>query len=356
MQVRVVRPDELGDDQLQAWRAIQSRAGLDNPFLGPEFAQAVGRQRDDARVAVMEESGGPVGFFAFERRRLRVGKPIGAGLSDCQGVVAEPGLDWSAGELVRACDLVVWEFSHLMAGQAQFAPHHATVVPSPIVDLSGGFDAFAEAVSRLSRSWIPHTHRGIRRLERDLGPVRLEYDDSDPEAHRAVQLWKSTQYRRTGRPDPVARPWVAALIADLLAVESDTFRCVCSTLYAGDRAVAGQINLHSNRVISSWITAYDPAVARVGPGNVCDLLLFQEAAERGIRYVDLGKGDTHQKARIGTGELQVAEGWVEHSSIVSLTRRAARAPVRATRDLILRNPPVRAAVKRGLKIVGGLRG
>lgn len=354
MIVEVVRPGDLGDDDVATWRAIQARAGLGNPFLGPEFAQAVGRHRDDARVAVMLDAGRPAGFFAFERRHLRVGKPIGAGLSDCQAVVAEPGLDWDPVRLVAACDLAVWEFSHLLADQPQFAGHHAAVVPSFVMDLSGGFAAFRDAVGERSRSFVPRALRGIRRLERDVGPVRLEYDDPAVEAHRAVQTWKSAQYRRTGRPDRLSRPWVQALVADLLATRSPSFRCICSTLYAGDRVVAGQINLHGPRIIASWVIAYDPELRRVGPGNVADLLLTEEAARRGVTHIDMGRGDTHQKLRLGTAVVGVAEGCVERRGVVALSRRAWRTPVWAARDAVLRHPPVRRAVKRALRGVGGL--
>jgi CelD/BcsL family acetyltransferase involved in cellulose biosynthesis len=355
MKVRVIRPDELSASDIESWRAIQARAGLENPFLSPEFAQAVGRHRADARVGVMDDGSGAVGFFAFERRRWRIGKAIGAGINDCQAVVADPGLEWSATELVKACDLVVWEYTHLIADQAQFAPHHAAVVPSPIMDLTGGYEAFCKAVSANSKSWISKARRGVRRLEPKFGPVRFEYDDPDPAVHRVVLEWKSNQYRRTGRPDPITRPWMSALLADILSGGTETFRCVCSTLYAGDRLVAGQINLHAPRVMAGWIISYDPELASAGPGNLSDLMLAEAAAERGVQYIDLGKGDNRKKACVGTRQLHVAEGWVERPSVVTVARRAARTPVRATHDFIVRNPPIRAAVKRGLRIVGSVR-
>ena len=51
--VSVVRPDELGPDELRRWRGFQrADATLGNPFLAPEFALAVARHQPTARVAV----------------------------------------------------------------------------------------------------------------------------------------------------------------------------------------------------------------------------------------------------------------------------------------------------------------
>ena len=64
---------------------MQRKTGsLANPFLCPEFAVAVGSFRPGARVAVLADGPEIVGFFPFERRRLGVGVPIGAGLTDCR--------------------------------------------------------------------------------------------------------------------------------------------------------------------------------------------------------------------------------------------------------------------------------
>jgi CelD/BcsL family acetyltransferase involved in cellulose biosynthesis len=127
------------------WRELQgSDATLANPFLCPEFTLAVGRLRHDARVAVLREGQQVVGFFPYERRALRVGKPIGAGLSDCQGLIHAPGLEWDPPALLRSCGLAVWEFDHLLASQAPFAPYHASLEPSPIMDLSAGYAGYLE--------------------------------------------------------------------------------------------------------------------------------------------------------------------------------------------------------------------
>lgn len=106
MRVSVVRPGELGPDDIASWRAMQSSTpSLANPFLSPEFTVAVGEFRPSARVAVLSDGPDVVGFFPFERGRLGAGMPIAAGLTDCQGVIHAPGLEWDARELLRACRL-----------------------------------------------------------------------------------------------------------------------------------------------------------------------------------------------------------------------------------------------------------
>ena len=105
MKISVVHPGELGPVELTRWRRLHGHPELANPFLAPEFAVCVGRARPGARVAMLEEGPEVVGFFPYERGPFRVGRPIGAGLSDCQGLVHTPGLEWDPRELLRGAGL-----------------------------------------------------------------------------------------------------------------------------------------------------------------------------------------------------------------------------------------------------------
>lgn len=71
---------------------------------------AVDKFRSDARVAVLTDGPDIAGFFPFQRRRLGVGAPIGAGMTGCQGLIHAPAAEWDARELLRACQLSVWQF------------------------------------------------------------------------------------------------------------------------------------------------------------------------------------------------------------------------------------------------------
>src|SRR5581483_3377363 len=93
--------ENLSAADVTAWRTMQRESpGLANPFLSPEFAQAVAAVKPEARVAVLTEGREPVGYFPFERGPFGFGRPIGDGVSDCQGVIHCPGVVWSVDELM----------------------------------------------------------------------------------------------------------------------------------------------------------------------------------------------------------------------------------------------------------------
>src|SRR5689334_16151983 len=149
MRIAVVRPDELGTDDLAVWRRFQRETpSLANPFLAPEFTVAAGRVRPQTLVAVLSDGTETVGFFPFERGPLGVGLPVAPGLNDCHGLVHAPGAAWDAKQLLRECKLAVWEFDHLVEGQVPFERYGRARFTSPYMDLSGGFAAYSARVER----------------------------------------------------------------------------------------------------------------------------------------------------------------------------------------------------------------
>src|SRR5690606_21509624 len=122
MKVESIRSNELDPDLSTRWSDILlSREDFASPYFHPEFIQHVAMVRDDVWIGVLEENDRIVGFFPFHRKRGGVGRPIGLGLSDYHGVIAEDNADWNAQDLLRGCGLVRYEFDHLLAQQAPFA-------------------------------------------------------------------------------------------------------------------------------------------------------------------------------------------------------------------------------------------
>ncbi|MFC5718598.1 GNAT family N-acetyltransferase [Streptomyces gamaensis] len=361
MDIGVHRPGELTAADRAAWTALQSRAVADgsaqlgNPFLAPEFTLAVGRCRGSARIAVVREDGGPVAFFPYQRTALGVGRAIGLGVSDAQGLVHRPGFQWDARELLHACGLSVWEFDHLVEGQKPFEVGASGLYSSPVVDVEQGFEAYLAALRKQSPKFTRTTLAKERRLGRDVGEVRYVHDERDPAVLRALIRWKSAQYRRTGRSDRFARPWIACLVHQLFHTRTPSFSGLLSVLYAGGRPVAAHFGLRSRTVLACWFPAYDPVFARYSPGLVLHLRMAEAAAGEELSHLDLGRGTKAYKNSLKTRELYVSEGLVMRRHPVALGHRARRAPVRALRNAVLSRPELFEPADRLLKRMGRFR-
>lgn len=315
MQISVIHPDDLGPAEIAAWHSLQAGTdALANPFLSPEFTVAVGRQRPGARVAVLADGPAITGFLPFERRRLGLGVPIAAGLTDCQGLIHAPGMDWDPRTLLRACNVSVWQFDHLVAGQKPFEHYQAAVLPSPVIDLADGYSAYYQALKSSAPRFCSNVARKARKFEREAGKLRFVPDSSDMGALHSLMAWKSDQYRRTGRVDRFSRAWVVALLEALLGTRTDRFSGMLSVLYAEDVPVAAHFGIRSERVMAYWFTAYNTSYAAYSPGLIHMLRMVEAAAVDGVELVDLGKGAKRYKEVMKSRDIFVAEGVVTRRS------------------------------------------
>lgn len=355
MKIAVVHPSELGKSELATWRGFQaSELSLANPFLSPEFTVAVGRLRSRARVAVLSDDTGIVGFFPFEQRPLGYGVPIAAGLTDCQGLVHAPDHEWDAQELIRACNLAVWEFDHLVDGQKPFEPYQMHSAASPIMELSGGFESYLAPLRR-KFSRIRDLSRRQRRLAREVGDVRFIFDSKDRTTLRVLMDWKSAQYRRTGRADRFAQPWIIQLLEHLLEERTESFSGLLSCLYAGEELIAGHFGLRSDRVIPTWFPAYDTRFGRHSPGLLLHLFLAEEAAAAGVVHIDMGRGAKEYKELLKSRDLVVTEGRVTRRVPTAALHWARRAPIRRLRNTVMEHPSLFGAADRMLRTYGRAR-
>jgi CelD/BcsL family acetyltransferase involved in cellulose biosynthesis len=352
MKIEVIRPEELGEAELRRWRGLQaSTPALANPFMSPEFTLAVGRFRAGARVAVLSDESGVAGFFPYERHVMGIGRPIGAGLTDCQGLIAPPGLDLDVRALLRACRLSVWEFDHLLAEQAAFAPHHTETRVEPVMDLTEGFAAYEEGARQRSPKTIKTVRYKERKLGREAGEVTYTFSETDPGELRRLMDWKSAQYRRTGRTDRFAEPWIVALVEHL----HQTGVGVLSVLRAGGRPISIHLGLRTGTVMAGWFPAYDMEFAKYSPGMVGHLRMAEAAAEAGVTQIAMGRGGREYKDWLKNGEFPIAEGRVARTSAAAGLHWVKDAPVRRARSAVLAHPGLYARADRVLKTYARLR-
>jgi len=304
---------------------------------------------------VLEEGQDVVGFFPFDQGRFRVGRPIAPGVSDCQAVIHSPGLEWNAQDLLEGCRLDVWEFDHLIAEQMASAGQSISARDSPIIEISQGYETYLAERQRTSKKIFTSTFAKLRKLERDLGATRFQFDAQDPQALDVLMRWKSAQYRRTGHHDKFTVEWIVRLVWDLFETRSDGCSGTLSVLRSETGVVAAHFGLRSESSLSCWFPAYDVSLAKYSPGLSLHLKMAELAATAGIHYLDLGKGDEDYKQSLKNADLIVAEGWIDRPSATAMARRVQRAPRRVILNFILSHPPLRRAARRVLKQVGSMR-
>jgi CelD/BcsL family acetyltransferase involved in cellulose biosynthesis len=333
MKIRNANPLELATHEVKAWAAMQcANPALDSPFLRPEFTQAVAEVREDAEVAVLEVQQQPVGFFPYQRRR-RIGRPVAGRLSDFQAMIAHPGFRYDPAEVLRACRLSAWHFDHLLVENGAYSPFVWRGAESPFIDLSAGFDGYMQAREN-GRSLRSEYGQRKRKIEREVGPLRLELDTRNLGVIATCFRWKEQQYLRTSAPNLFAYNWVRDLFAVLLEHTRKEFGVMVSTLYAGSKIAAINFCLRSNDVLHSWFPAYNVELANYSPGTLQWFELIRALPALGIKRIDLGKGPEGFKRRFMSGATQVCEGTVDLRLLPTLVRRVwqgTRDRIRASR-------------------------
>jgi CelD/BcsL family acetyltransferase involved in cellulose biosynthesis len=308
--VRVIPAGELDERECQRWRELQDAdPALASPFFSPEFARCASAGASNMFVAVLEADDRQVGFFPFERSG-RSGYPLGRRYAFHQGIVMEPGIELDPVQLVRACGLTEWRFSHLLASQAAFASFHRIHGGSAFIDLSDGLEAYLAARKQTHAKQFSELARKGRKLEREVGPLRFDARTDDPGVFEEIIRLKSDQYARTHGRNLLAIDAYRELLQRM--VNSDTPRCagVVSALYAGDRLVGGSIGVRSRTVFVGIITVYDHEFARYSPGGVLLLRMCDALSASGIATVDLGGSEHAYKLAWSSGETALAEGFI----------------------------------------------
>jgi CelD/BcsL family acetyltransferase involved in cellulose biosynthesis len=266
--------------------------------------------RDDFFVGVLEEGSRPIGFFPFHLKTPGVAGPAIQRLSDYEGVIAAREAEWSAAELLKGCGLTSWHFLVLIESQTQFRRYHRETLQSPILDLSAGFESYADDVRRSGSKLIEKTQTQRRVLERDLGPVRYQAHVTGSAALGWLMACKSKQYGRTGFPDHFQKGWFRGLIEWIHAAQQENFAGMLSMLWAGDCIVAMHFGVRSKTAWHYWFPCYDTQFAKYSPGSVLLMEMARSAPAFGIRYIDLGRGLTPYKLRFRNGGINLAAGAV----------------------------------------------
>lgn len=317
MKISVIRAHELGPPERARWRALQrANPSLASPCYSWQFTQAAAAARPEVRIAVLEEDHRVIGFFPFQQR-MGAGLPAGGRLSDHHGVVAAPGTQWDWAELLRGCRLSFWQFDHLAAWQRPPVP--VTCATSPGLDLSRGYEAWLRSKLDAGSS-IASLPRKLRKLEREVGPLRFELRSRSVADFDEVIRLKSEQCRRTGQLDYFAWDWTRTLVRRVRDIDDEDFGGCLSTLHAGDTLVAAHFGMRTPQVLHWWFPVYSLAHSSCSPGSLLLQQVAREAADSGHALLDLGKGDERYKQTFADCSWPLLEGFISRPTPVTFAR------------------------------------
>ena len=303
---------QLGERDLAAWRRFAAPGGrLISPYLTPDFAKVIASARDDVRVAVAEDADGPAAFFAYHAGSIA--RPVGAPMSDYQGVVCREGTQLSVSDLLNTTQAGAMVYENWATTPAPGRVR--SLAGSCVLDLSEGSQAFFTRRRSLYRNHFRKMDQRARKAEREFGAMRVEFGDPVGARFETLKAWKSAQYRASGLLDLFSIGWVDQALNTFAARRFGPFRGLTCALYFGDRLAAVEFGLVAGGAYHSWFPAYDRQFASASPGLQLIHAIAEAAPRLGIDRIDLGKSEADYKKYYADYEVPLFQGRVVTGSL-----------------------------------------
>lgn len=332
--VQSVRPSELTAPEREAWLDFCAATPVfRSPLLGPDFAQAVERRRDDSYVAIFRRNGRVVGFLPHHRRSSGFARPMGAPFCDYHALVTEPGLRLEGRQALAEAGLTTFRFSCLIDPYGCFDAVDRTPQDGFVMKLGpAGAESYLEALRAPNPKRAKNWRRLENKLEREVGEIELTAPDHDREAFDTLMRWKRQQLVRGGMHDFFRPNWTLGLMQDLFERREGPFQGLMLTLRAGGRLVAGHFGVRRNGCFHSWISSIDPDLAATGAGNTLLLRAIKAMPGLELSAFDMGPGHAHYKEPFCTGRIAASSGVARgaaHGVAHSMNRALALAAERS---------------------------
>lgn len=308
MKFRLLRPAQVSEDLWVSFAELRNaRAIYDDPFFDPIYARLVGGLRDDTRIAVAEEGGEPVGFWALHRRPGAWARPIGGPFSDWHGPVLSASTDLTPAAFLRGVGLLGMSAFGWMPQDAE-SETHLTISGANITHVGDDWDAYLEEQARRWPKHFKKMRRLERNIERDFSNMEFRFDDTSDETFERLILLKQEQFRRTGRHDVLSPDWVRVLLEQLRVTQGPRFRMRLVSLHFDGQHAASELVLQSDKVAHGWITGFEPEFSRYSPGNVLVQNMLERMSTDGPAIYDAGPGMDHYKRHYANYQLPIGSG------------------------------------------------
>ncbi len=297
---------------------LVNHSELQGGCFHPEFRRAVAAVRADVELACIESGGNLVALWPFQRVAKKVAHPVGGLLNDFQAIIADPqrreSIDFNS--VLHQCRLAYAPFHAMRFQPFVRGMHRFATIESPHIELGESVESYLRWLRRNSVA-LKRQPQKRRRMERELGPLRLEFDVRDPAILERLIEWKRSRFRRTRTFDILSVGWTQNLLREVFTVNQPGFRGLLSGLWAGDHLVAAHFGMLADHVLHYWFPAHAGEFAYCSPGTQLLEEMTAACCARGITRIDLGYGDSPLKDRFANGGVTVNAG------CFSTTRAAA---------------------------------
>jgi len=315
--IELIDASQLCGGVADRWSAIRAQSSLFvSPYFDIEFTKAAARVRDDVEIAmIIDESEQIQGFFPFQRVAPHRAEPVGGRLNDLHSIIGYPKNRHEVfKQILKAADLKSYAFHAGLKVDNDGEEHEFRELRSHFMDMRDGWDTYF-AWARKNSVAIKRQGQKTRALEREIGPLRFEFDCSSGNVlERLIEL-KRQRYQRSKTFDILSVNWAADLIREISNVDVPGFKGLVSAMWAADELVAVHFGMLANDVLHYWFPVYDIRFQRYSPGTELLLSCARHASDHEVTKVDLGYGDDSYKFRFCNGRESVSFGRMTFSRL-----------------------------------------
>lgn len=296
-----------------AWDAVRGALPwATTSFFSHDFICAVAELLPHIEVGVAFRGDEPIAFLPFQRCGT-VAKPVGLGINDAHGLLLKPGEELRLTTLLDALGVTSYPFHAAPVSSQDVAEFEVGRTRAFLADLTVdplGYEHYLKSRNKT----IGKQPQKTRRLARDLGPIRFEFDCRDSRMlERLVEL-KRQQYQRTYTFDILSVEWIRDLLSKLHRKSSGAMRGILNVLYAGDQPVALHYGMVEGQMLHYWFPVFDPDYAYCSPGTELFLQVAREATEQGFTAIDMGYGEQAYKHKLTNVVSEMSYGLVDKSA------------------------------------------
>ena len=161
--------------------------------------------------------------------------------------------------------------------------------------------------------------------------------------------WKEERIRTLGHPVLLrASDRDVDLVRRVARMDEPTARGCLTVLHVDGRPAAMHLGVGDDRSMAGVLVANGPDHRRHSPGSLVALEAVEQAARQGVKTFDCGTGDQQYKFTMATGRRPLTQGLLWRPDLPGTAMLARHGTELALRDLVVRHPRARAAVRKGL--------